>query len=100
MSLLNVRGVRNTKYHVIPYPHGHNSRNSGFSTHFPIILKQKCKKPLTPWDSLHICHIRSEEHTSEIKSLMRSFYPVFCFKKQTKKYNTKNTQTNTKHNST
>src|SRR3546814_8110261 len=106
MSLLNVRGVRNTKYHVIPYPLGHNSRNSGFSTQFPIILKQKCKKPLTPWDSLHICPLtgrggglvallprlslqkrrrftwRSEEHTSELQSLMRISYAVFCLKKK------------------
>src|SRR3546814_1226817 len=26
---------------------------------------------------------RSEEHTSELQSLMRISYPVFCFKKQT-----------------
>src|SRR3546814_8355165 len=26
---------------------------------------------------------RSEEHTSELQSLMRSSYPVFCLKKQT-----------------
>src|SRR3546814_4506469 len=28
---------------------------------------------------------RSEEHTSELQSLMRSSYAVFCLKKQTKK---------------
>src|SRR3546814_10114406 len=30
---------------------------------------------------------RSEEHTSELQSLMRTSYAVFCLKKKTKKYN-------------
>src|SRR3546814_2871239 len=34
--------------------------------------------------------LRSEEHTSELQSLMRISYAVFCLKKQTK--NTKRTQ--------
>src|SRR3546814_9265606 len=34
-------------------------------------------------------HLRSEEHTSELQSLMRSSYAVFCLKKKT--------QNNTKH---
>src|SRR3546814_8026348 len=38
---------------------------------------------------------RSEEHTSELQSLMRISYAVFCLKKQTKKpiYTSKNPQT-------
>src|SRR3546814_5915786 len=36
--------------------------------------------------------IRSEEHTSELQSLMRISYAVFCLKKKTKKY--KNNQQN------
>src|SRR3546814_1240358 len=35
---------------------------------------------------------RSEEHTSELQSLMRNSYAVFCLKKKT----THNTETNTK----
>src|SRR3546814_9038005 len=31
--------------------------------------------------------IRSEEHTSELQSLMRISYAVFCLKKKNKKYN-------------
>src|SRR3546814_8373622 len=31
---------------------------------------------------------RSEEHTSELQSLMRISYAVFCLKKKTKKLNT------------
>src|SRR3546814_2523042 len=29
------------------------------------------------------CHVRSEEHTSELQSLMRISYAVFCLKKKT-----------------
>src|SRR3546814_2604557 len=34
--------------------------------------------------------IRSEEHTSELQSLMRISYAVFCLKKKKKKTNTEN----------
>src|SRR3546814_7449926 len=33
---------------------------------------------------LRIFRLRSEEHTSELQSLMRNSYAVFCLKKQTK----------------
>src|SRR3546814_2881165 len=36
---------------------------------------------------------RSEEHTSELQSLMRNSYAVFCLKKKTHKLTTKKTQT-------
>src|SRR3546814_5342852 len=39
---------------------------------------------------------RSEEHTSELQSLMRISYAVFCLKKKTRK-NTTQTQKCTKH---
>src|SRR3546814_1295701 len=35
--------------------------------------------------------IRSEEHTSELQSLMRISYAVFCLKKKTTKYNKEHT---------
>src|SRR3546814_6288352 len=40
---------------------------------------------------------RSEEHTSELQSLMRSSYADFCLKKKNETYNMKNTQLHT-HN--
>src|SRR3546814_949378 len=43
---------------------------------------------------------RSEEHTSELQSLMRISYAVFCLKKKTEKNNTQNTLINTKHTQT
>src|SRR3546814_5587008 len=33
-------------------------------------------------DVLQRCRLRSEEHTSELQSLMRSSYAVFCLKKK------------------
>src|SRR3546814_2774664 len=33
---------------------------------------------------LHLVRMRSEEHTSELQSLMRISYAVFCLKKKTK----------------
>src|SRR3546814_6644998 len=48
----------------------------------------------TPYSTLYsnsyvmlaVCGVRSEEHTSELQSLMRISYAVFCLKK--KKHNT------------
>src|SRR3546814_5380774 len=37
---------------------------------------------------------RSEEHTSELQSLMRSSYAVFCLKKKKKEYEATNRNTN------
>src|SRR3546814_9749472 len=41
-------------------------------------------------DDGHLCrpHRRSEEHTSELQSLMRISYAVFCLKKKNQKSNT------------
>src|SRR3546814_10450309 len=40
-------------------------------------------------------HLRSEEHTSELQSLMRNSYAVFCLKKKIRKINTKPHKTTT-----
>src|SRR3546814_8212461 len=37
-------------------------------------------------------HLRSEEHTSELQSLMRISYAVFCLKKKNKTHTYKNTK--------
>src|SRR3546814_3709655 len=36
-------------------------------------------------ESEELCSVRSEEHTSELQSLMRISYAVFCLKKKTNK---------------
>src|SRR3546814_4709946 len=45
--------------------------------------KAKTKKASTPTKQLK--NIRSEEHTSELQSLMRISYAVFCLKKKKQK---------------
>src|SRR3546814_2593811 len=40
---------------------------------------------------------RSEEHTSELQSLMRISYAVFCLQKKKKSYKQLNKRTNTRH---
>src|SRR3546814_955471 len=42
---------------------------------------------LTSPHSHHSPHRRSEEHTSELQSLMRISYAVFCLKKKKQQYN-------------
>src|SRR3546814_10044341 len=42
------------------------------------------KLPLA-WKNLPVSAARSEEHTSELQSLMRISYAVFCLKKQRKR---------------
>src|SRR3546814_3733129 len=61
-------------------PSGMQGHRSGSlrATTFPALLpKRTTRKPFSP--------SRSEEHTSELQSLMRISYAVFCLKK--KKYN-------------
>src|SRR3546814_2569980 len=45
-------------------------------------------RPAIRIEHRHDPKIRSEEHTSELQSLMRISYAVFCLKKKTKKQNT------------
>src|SRR3546814_9147800 len=51
----------------------------------------ECFGPQRRIDVLHTAGRRSEEHTSELQSLMRISYAVFCLKKKNKK----NTQVQT-----
>src|SRR3546814_9276243 len=56
-----------------------------FALVFPISrppIHYRCSQPAPP-------AIRSEEHTSELQSLMRISYAVFCLKKKRKKTKTK-----------
>src|SRR3546814_4919614 len=39
------------------------------------------------------CGVRSEEHTSELQSLMRISYAVFCLKKKNNRQNTNHSKT-------
>src|SRR3546814_7002157 len=48
----------------------------------------RCRRAGRPGEMEERCRKRSEEHTSELQSLMRISYAVFCLKK--KKHNTSN----------
>src|SRR3546814_9020119 len=52
-----------------------------------IAAKTRIGDPLPP-AKRHQIKSRSEEHTSELQSLMRISYAVFCLKKKKLKYNT------------
>src|SRR3546814_4668724 len=51
---------------------------------------------VAPLVILHGLYGRSEEHTSELQSLMRISYAVFCLKKKTQSINTTIPDTNSK----
>src|SRR3546814_1872374 len=58
------------------------------NTVIPIVLKSS---------SFPKHHLRSEEHTSELQSLMRISYAVFCLKKKKHKHNYKSIKTMIQH---
>src|SRR3546814_7272768 len=56
-----------------------------------------CRKhPIAPPSHRGSSHRRSEEHTSELQSLMRISYAVFCLKKKNTKNHTKTYKKNIK----
>src|SRR3546814_8541774 len=62
-----------------------------------VVLEKKWGAPTITNDGVSIAKeidLRSEEHTSELQSLMRISYAVFCLKKKT------NHNNNTAHNKT
>src|SRR3546814_10192489 len=49
----------------------------------PIIIKPPCpRRAIAPAKKWQLSIMRSEEHTSELQSLMRISYAVFCLKKK------------------
>src|SRR3546814_8504842 len=53
------------------------------------------RSPVDPAAKRYLgCSRRSEEHTSELQSLMRISYAVFCLKKKNQEHNITNIQTN------
>src|SRR3546814_4504405 len=56
----------------------------GFEIQEKIIVLNKKAIPYVPVRAPAVAPERSEEHTSELQSLMRISYAVFCLKKKTK----------------
>src|SRR3546814_9265889 len=66
-----------------------DARSHSATTHSAcVIAARKSAGPASAVRNLRIRR-RSEEHTSELQSLMRISYAVFCLKKKTKKRNKK-----------
>src|SRR3546814_13143650 len=65
-------------------------RSTRTDTLFPYTTLFRSTSPLVFWSSSRVfapspsgpIHLRSEEHTSELQSLMRISYAVFCLKKK------------------
>src|SRR3546814_2470262 len=83
---------------------GSGSAREGRSVRFPIRHSSAGNRPCPcpgrsadrrpPWQAAPRYNARSEEHTSELQSLMRISYAVFCLKKKKNdKKQTSNTQT-------
>src|SRR3546814_6891632 len=69
---------------------------------FPLVLSCAAGLLAVPPELMELgraCKARSEEHTSELQSLMRSSYAVFCLKKKNKRTHMRQNTCN-KHKST
>src|SRR3546814_7759493 len=55
--------------------------------HAAFLERWRARTPDTPAGASRLAAQRSEEHTSELQSLMRISYAVFCLKKTTKNNN-------------
>src|SRR3546814_4280307 len=77
---------RRPPYSRIPWPPGRPRSAPGSAA------------PPRPWTDRWYPTCRSEEHTSELQSLMRISYAVFCLKKKKKQNITKKKKTIHQHN--
>src|SRR3546814_3937404 len=75
----------------------HTHRRSGPAPNFPAETGRRsfaCDREARLWlfPAFQVPSARSEEHTSELQSLMRISYAVFCLKKKTKTKTTTHSQ--------
>src|SRR3546814_11691363 len=81
ICLMIRRPPRSTRTDTLfPYTTLFRSRESIFRGHRTSL---PFRVGVPPCSSRSINRIRSEEHTSELQSLMRNSYAVFCLKKKT-----------------
>src|SRR3546814_3341209 len=68
-----------------------NAEKIGLGSPYPLSISSVSVAPQTPVRRIFaltasFCALRSEEHTSELQSLMRISYAVFCLKKKTQNH--------------
>src|SRR3546814_7787851 len=86
------RPPRSTRTHTLfPYTTLFRSHPSAYGR-----IKGDLLKIVNDQRARGLEHERSEEHTSELQSLMRISYAVFCLKKKKTKY--QHIESSTKHN--
>src|SRR3546814_6259987 len=78
-------GVRDED-HEAQYIYNKGYNNKLYEAYVSSRIEQGAALVINPafWDGLDIEKARSEEHTSELQSLMRISYAVFCLKKKNK----------------
>src|SRR3546814_1802515 len=85
---------------VLPHNTPRTPRNFFFNSIFNQKFSKKQQKVLATMADLSLYpsfSFRSEEHTSELQSLMRISYAVFCLKKKNKQIYTTLTHTNKRY---
>src|SRR3546814_3980736 len=81
--LMILRPPRSTRtYTLFPYTTLFRSPLPPWAPSLPAALPQSCWPALRHRSPKWTSNSRSEEHTSELQSLMRSSYAVFCWKKK------------------
>src|SRR3546814_7787398 len=60
-------------------------RASSVAQALAVVADQSQRRIMVEYGSVGTRHLRSEEHTSELQSLMRISYAVFCLNKKNKK---------------
>src|SRR3546814_4769325 len=78
-----------------PPAHSEGIGDGHKAARLPAALVQRAVRGVAKQPGDPAGHPRSEEHTSELQSLMRISYAVFCLKKKNKKLRTNNHQINT-----
>src|SRR3546814_6614256 len=73
---------RGQRPHPLAQPRRHHHRALDPCAHAPCPIHAAARLSAETFASNH-CRTRSEEHTSELQSLMRISYAVFCLKKKT-----------------
>src|SRR3546814_4791106 len=85
------RALKPGGLHFASYKGGGCEGRDRFGRYFNYFAREELEtvyREAAPWDWLELAEGlggRSEEHTSELQSLMRISYAVFCLKKKTKK---------------
>src|SRR3546814_5865105 len=92
----SLRHDPSTRRAVVPNPDHHDVATSVHHSDAHGPVRRACARRSSCHAALVRCD-RSEEHTSELQSLMRISYAVFCLRKKTSLLNLHNIRLNSSH---